>query len=209
MMQQPAGGMDMQVQMDRMRRLATMDTDVFAEVRSDQSATIPAIAVAVISTLLFALGGWLWWIFQGGPDTGDLLLKSVIMGSILSIVLWALALGLTYVLLTQVFRARADINELVRVMGFGAAPLALGVLMFIPQFEMAIGVTSMALFFGLTMIAIQSATDAPAGRVLVSWGAGFLVWAAILALFVGRENAYAPGFFIFDFGIEYLRRIVN
>lgn len=211
MMQQPApaGGMDVNVQVERLRRLATLDTDVFAEVRSDQNSTIPAIAIAVVSTLLFALGGWLWWLFQGGPDSGEIFFKSVIIGSILSIVLWALGLGLTYVLLTQVFRARADINELVRVMGFAAAPLALGVLVFIPHFEMSIGLTSLVLFFGATMIAVQSATDAPAGRVLLASGAGFFVWAAILALFVGDENAYAPGYFIFDFGIEFLRRLVS
>jgi len=93
----------------------------------------------------------------------------------------------------------------VRVMGFAAAPLALGILLFIPQLEFAVGVTTLALLFGANLIAVQAATDAPAGKVLASVGAGFFVWALILAFFVSEDNFYAPGFFIFDFGIEYFR----
>jgi hypothetical protein len=201
--------MDVNSLMQRIRRLATLDTDVFNDVRSDTAATIPAIVVAALATLLFALGGWLWWAFQDfsefAPSSGEMFLKSVIIGSILSIILWAVWVGITYIMLTQMFRARADVNELVRVMGFAAAPLALGILLFIPVLEFGIGLTTLALFFGATVLAVQSATDAPAGRVLVAVGAGFAVWAIVLALFVGDENAFAPGFFIFDFGVELLR----
>lgn len=205
-MMSQAGGMDVNTLIQRLKRLATLDTSVFDEVRTDTNATIPALAVAVVSTLLFGLGGWLWWVIVG-PDVegSDIFLKSFIIGSILSVILWAVWLGVTYVILTQVFRARADINELVRVMGFAAAPLALGLLLFIPMLDFGIGLTAIALFFGATLIAVQTATDAPAGRTLVAVGAGFAVWAIVLALFVGTENIYAPGFFIFDFGAEILR----
>lgn len=210
MMQQQAGGMDVNSLMQRVRRLATLDTTVFDEVREDAASTVPAIVVAVVATFLMGLGGWLWWLFNG-PDfegyttQGDIFVQSFLVGSILSIVLWGVWLGITYVLLSQVFRARADINELVRVMGFAAAPLALGVLLFIPVLEFAIGLTVIALFFGTTYLAVKSATDASAGQTLVAVAAGFLVWALVLALFVGDENAYAPGLFIFDIGPEGLR----
>ena len=110
-------------------------------------------------------------------------------------------------MLTQVFRARADVNELIRVMGFAAAPLALSALMFVPLLDFGIGLTSLALLFGANVIAIQSATDAPAGRVLAATGAGFLVWAVGLSLFVSDANAYAPGFFLFEVGAELLRDV--
>jgi hypothetical protein len=207
-MMSQAGGMDVNTLIQRLRRLATLDTSVFDEVRTDPNSTIPAIAVAVVSTLLFGLGGWLWWVIAGPEFEGsDIFLKSFIIGSILSIILWGVWLGVTYVILTQVFRARADLNELVRVMGFAAAPLALGVLLFIPMLDFGIGLTVIALFFGSTLIAVQTATDAPAGRTLVAVGAGFAVWAIVLALFVGTENIYAPGFFVFDTGTEFLRDV--
>jgi hypothetical protein len=202
-----AGGMDVNSLVERMRRLAMLDTSVFEDVRRDTSATIPALVVAVISTLLFGIGGWLWWTFQDLPDGGEIFVKSVIVGSILSVVLWAVWLGVTYVVLTQLFRARADINELVRVMGFAAAPLALGILMFIPELDYGIALAVTALFFGSNVIAVQTATDAPAGRVLVATGAGFLLWALVLSLFVSDDNVFAPGIFVFDVGVELLRQI--
>lgn len=209
-MMSQAGGMDVNSLMQKVRRLAMLDTTVFDEVRVDASYTLPAVVVAVVSTVLFALGGWLWWIFNGpdsqfAPDAGEILVKSVLVGSILSVVLWAVWVGLSYVILTQVFRARGDLNELVRVMGFGAAPLALGILMFIPVLDFSIGLTAVALLFGATFVGVQTATDAPAGRTLVAVAAGFAIWAFVLTLFVSDENFYAPGFFIFDFGPEVLR----
>jgi hypothetical protein len=210
-MMSQAGGMDMNNLMQRLRRLLTLDTSVFDEVRTDANATIPAAVVAVVSTLLFGLGGWLWWVFHdisefsSLPGTGEILFKSVIIGGILSLVLWAVWVGITYVMLTQLFRARADVNELVRVMGFATVPLAVGLLLFIPALEFGVGLVVLALFFGTTVIAVQSATDAPAGRTLVSVAAGFFVWAVVLSLFVSDDNIWAPGFFIFDIGVEALR----
>jgi hypothetical protein len=197
-MMQQAGGMDVNSLMKRLQRLATLDTSVFDEVRTDTASTLPAIVVAAGATLLFGLGGWLRYLFQDyHPDSGEFFMKSAIIGSVLSVILWAVWLGVTYVMLTQVFRARADVNELVRVMGFAAAPLALGILLFVPNLEYGIGLTSLVLFFGATQIAIQTATDAAPGRALVANAAGFAVWAIILQLFVTASNTYAPGIFIF------------
>ncbi len=204
-MMQQAGGMDVNVLMQRLKRLAMLDTTVFDEVRSDPNSTIPAIVVAVVATLLSGLGGWLWWVIADIPDSGKVFVQSALIGTILSIVLWAVFVAITYVMLTQVFRARADVNELIRVMGFATAPLALTLLMFIPGLDYGIALTSIALFFGTTVIATQTATDAPAGRVLVSCAAGFAVWAIILGLLTTANHGYAPGIFIFDRGADALR----
>jgi hypothetical protein len=119
------------------------------------------------------------------------------VGSILALFLWAVWLGVTYVLLAQVFRKSADVNQLVRVMGFAAAPLALSVLLFVPGLDYGIGLAALVLLFGATQLAVQAATDASAGQVLVANGAGFAVWAIVLELFVTTSNTYAPGIFIF------------
>jgi hypothetical protein len=119
---------------------------------------------------------------------------------------WFAWVAITYVMLTQLFHARADVNELVRVMGFGAAPLAAGLLMFLPfGLDFSIGLGAIVLMFGSTLIAVQSATDAGPARALVAVAAGFFVWALVLSLFVTEENVYAPGFFIFDIGAEIFR----
>ena len=195
---QQAGGMDVNSLMQRLRRLAMLDTTVFDEVRGDKNSTIPAIVVVAVATLLSGVGGWLWYISETDYKSGEFFLKSAIMGSILAIIVWAIGwLGVTYVMLTQVFRARADVNELVRVMGFAAAPLGLTVLLVIPGLDYGIALAALGLAFGTNQIAIQSATDAPAGKALIANAAGFAVWVIILQLFVGTTNTYAPGIFIF------------
>jgi hypothetical protein len=202
-----ADGMDMNMLGQRLRRLVMLDTTVFEEVRADREATVPALLVAAISTVLAGFGGWLWWVVADLPESGDRFIQSFIIGSIISMILWGVWLGITYVLLTQAFRARADANELLRVMGFAAIPLALSALMFIPVLDFAIGLVSLVLLFGLNVIAVQTTTDAPAGRVLAAVGGGFAVWALVLTILVGDDNTLAPGFFIFDVGKEILKDI--
>lgn len=193
-----AGGMDVNSLIQRLRRLATLDTSVFEEVRDDRNAIIPAAVVLVMATFLTGIGGWLWYQMQEfHPEAGKFFMKSAIIGSGLAIVLWAVWVGVTYVMLGQIFRARADLNQLVRVMGFAAAPLGLGLLVVIPQLDYGIGLTSLALLFGLTQLAVQSVTDASPGRVLAANGAGFAVWAIVLELFVTAGSPYAPGIFVF------------
>jgi hypothetical protein len=190
--------MDMRSVGERVRRLAMLDTSVFGEVRTDTTATVGALIVASGAILCSGLGGWLWYIFQSyHPGTGSFFIKSAIIGSILGVILWGVWVAITYVIITQMFRGRADINELVRVMGFAMAPLSITLVMFIPQLDYAIALTAMVLMFGAQVIAVQSASDVDAGRALISAAAGFAVWALVLELLVTTNNTYAPGIFIF------------
>ncbi len=200
---------DMQGLLARLMRLARLDTTVFDEVRLDASATVPCAIVAVASIFLAGLGGWLWWAMQDFGDKGKVLLQSFILGSIFAIALWVAWLLIVYVLLTQVFRAQADIQQLLRVMGLAAAPLALTVLMFIPGIDFGIGLASLALFFGLTTIAIQTATNASPGAVLAANGAGFAVWAIVLGFLVTDNSFFAPGFFLMNAANEALASVAN
>lgn len=200
-MMQQAGGMDTTAMMQRIRRLVMLDTTVFDEVKSDAASTLPAVIIAAVSTLLFGLGGWLWYQFQDyNYKGGSFFLYSAILGTIVSLILLGVAIGVIYVMLTQVFRARADVNELVRVMGFATAPLAIGILVFIPGFDLGIGVLAIAAFFGASLIAVQSVTDAPSGKAFVATAAGFAVWALVLSLLVQGDEPWktmAPNIFIF------------
>jgi hypothetical protein len=206
---QPIGGMDANAMMQRLRRLATLDTTVFDEIRGDAASTVPAAIIAVASFFLAGIGGWLWWVIVDIPESGDIFVKSTILGSLFAIGLYAVWVGVVYVMLTQVFRARADMQELARVMGFAAAPFALSVLMFIPVLDVAIAFTALVLLFGANIVAVQSATDAPGGRVMAANGVGFLVWSLILSLLVTDENVYAPGPFVLDAGVEILKTLAD
>ncbi len=197
--------MDFQVLITRLMRLARLDTSVFDEVRLDAAATIPSVIVAAAATFLAGLGGWIWWsMTQDFGDAGKVFIQSFILGSIFSIALWVAWLLIVYALLTQVFKAQADVQQLVRTMGMAAAPLAISVLLFIPALDFGIGLLSLALFFGLTTVAIQATTTADPAKVLISNAAGFAIWAIILGLLVGDDSFFAPGFFLMDAANEAL-----
>lgn len=200
MMSQAGGGLDTNALLMRVRRLAMLDTSVFDEVRMDATATIPALIIVIASIFLFALGGWFWFVsndyfFYTG--SGEFFLKSVIIGTIIAVIVWAVWVGITYVILAQIFRAAVDVNELVRVMGFAMLPLALGVFMFIPQLDYAIALVAVVMMFGATIIAVQTASNADPGKTLVAVTAGFAIWALVLELLVSTSSTYAPGIFIF------------
>jgi hypothetical protein len=197
-MMSQAGGFDTNTLLMRLRRLAMLDTTVFDEVRADTTATIPAIVVMAASILLFGFGGWLFYLTQSyHPNSGEFFVKSVIVGSIIAIIVWGVWVAITYVMLSQIFRAPVDVNELVRVMGFAMLPLAIGVFMFIPALDFAVAIVAIALMFGASLIAVESASNAGAGKSLAAVGAGFAIWALVLELLVSGSNTYAPGIFIF------------
>ncbi|HXH23070.1 MAG TPA: YIP1 family protein [Dehalococcoidia bacterium] len=186
-----------------LRRLARLDTSVFDDIRGNPTSTIPAVIVVSVAILLSGIGGWLWWMVKDLPESGDVLLKSAVIGSLLAIAIWHIVwLGIVYILLTQFFRERVFLEQLLRVMGVSMSPLALGVLMWVPEISFAIGIATLVLAFGLSVIAIQRVTTADAARVLVSSFAGFVVWASVLTLLASSTNQYAPGVFLFDVPAE-------
>ena len=193
---------DMQEVIAWLRRLANLDTRVFDEIRTNPTATIPGFLVAALAIFISGLGGWLWWVVQDFGQSGDILVNSAFVGSLLAIVLWVLWLLVVYVTLTTIFRERAYVEQLLRVMGLAACPLALMGFMFIPYISLAIGLASLALTFGLTNIAIRSVTTADPARVLVANLLGFSLWAAALTLLASSSatsvEPHAPGVFLFN-----------
>ena len=180
-------------------RLAALDTSVFDEIRGNPTSTIPAVAVVSVSILLSGMGGWLWWMVQGFPDSGDILVKSALFGSVIAIAVWHIGwLLVVYILLTQFFRERVFLEQLLRVMGVAMAPLGLTLLMWIPEVSLALGIAPLMLAFGLSVIAIGRVTTAEPAKVLAANVAGFLVWAVVMGLLVGRTNQYAPGVFLIE-----------
>jgi hypothetical protein len=192
---------DMQEVMAWLRRLVNLDFRVFDEIRTNPTATVPGFIVASVAIFISGLGGWLWWVIEDLPSSGDILVNSAFIGSLLAIVLWVVWLGIVYFVLTQVFRERAYVEQLLRVMGLAAAPLALMGLMFVPGLSLAIGLTSLVLAFALTNIAIRSVTTADPARVLVANGLGFFVWAVALTLLASASatsiEPHAPGIFLY------------
>ncbi len=182
----------------RVQRLARLDTTVFDEVRDATSETVPALAVAVGSILLSAIGVWLWLTLEfDGFDAAQIILKLVVLGTAAMVGAWAVWALVTQIVLLNVFSVQADRMSLIRCMGYAAAPAGGMLLMLFPTIGLGIGIAATVAWFTLTNYAIQAA--APAARpnqvVLANIG-GFLVFAVLMAL-IADATAWAPGLFIF------------
>ena len=183
--------------MGQIQRLARLDTTVFEEVRDAQSQTLPAIVVVVVGIVLSTLGGWLWLAIEfDGLDTGRVLLRELVLGSVFALALWAVWVLVTQVVLLNMFNIEADRMALLRCMGFAAAPAALMLLILIPSLSFGIGLVALMAWFVLTNYAVQAAApNAEANQVVMANMAGFAVFAIVLSI-LAHTAGMAPGVFV-------------
>jgi hypothetical protein len=207
--------LDVQQVMAWMKRLIYLDTRVFEEVRTNPTATIPGFLIAALSMFIAGFGGWLWWMLQDFGSDSDILVHSALIGSALAIFFWLVWMIVVYVLLTQVFRQRAYLEQLLRVMGLATAPIALMGLMFIPVVSFAIGLAALVLVFGLTCVAISTVCTANPAQILVANLAGFFVWAVALTLLASGtgsgadQQPHAPGIFLYQAWVDAISEIAS
>jgi len=176
--------MDPNVILNRIGRLARLDTTVFDEVRDDQNETIPAIIVLAVSAILAGLGAFLWW--KVVPDTSrdpdGLVVNTLILGPVFMIAMYGVAAMVAYVVLAQMYKIQVDLMSLVRTMGYGALPLALSVLMFVPIIWPLFSLLPLALVLVMMIYAIQSASGADSTQVVMAAIIGLAVFIVVLGL---------------------------
>ena len=189
--------MDPNAILNKILRLARLDTTVFDEVRDDANELIPAMIVAGVASLLAGLGATLWWLFLWENQPDSLWLNAFILGSVFLAALYLVWVLVTYVILVQVYKASADLQSLLRTMGYGAAPLALCVLMFIPVLWPVFAIVPLALLFVMSIYATQSVTNADSTQVVIANLAGMTVLVLVLTIvaFSGDDTRIGAGLF--------------
>ena len=191
--------MDPNLVINRILRLARLDTTVFDEVRDDVNELIPALVVAGVSALLAGLGATLFWLFNFDSNyrPEKVWLNNFILGSLFMAALYFVWILVTYVIIVQLYKASADLQSLIRTMGYAAVPLALSVLMFIPVLYPVIALVSIILLFVMSIYAVQSVTNADSSQVVIANLAGFAVMALVLSIvaFNGDRSVIGAGIF--------------
>jgi hypothetical protein len=193
-------------------RLIRLDLTVFDDVKDNAAATAPALAVVAAASLLAGLGSWLWWVFEidfpAGADEKNLeaFWKTFILGGIFMMALWVLWVYISAMILSRVFRAGADMNQMMRTMGLAFAPMAISFLVVIGMLAVPFGGFAVATTLLLTNVAIQATTDAEPGQVILSNLAGFAVFAIVLGILANSAQIYdtgglAPGIFFFELNV--------
>jgi hypothetical protein len=195
--------MDPNVIVNRVLRLARLDTTVFDEVRDDQRELIPALIVAGISCLLAGLGGLLWWkvVPDIGSDPEKLVLNTFILGSIFLVAMYGVAALVIYVVLAQMYKVQVDVQSLIRTMGYGSFPIAGSLLMFIPLVWPVFALVPLALLFVMMIYAVQSASNAESSQVVVSTTIGFAVMVLVLGIIATSNGAADAPIGAGEFGI--------
>jgi hypothetical protein len=191
--------MDPNLILNRLMRLAQLDTSPFDEVRDDQKETLPAFLIVAVSALLAGFGATLWLFFEKEDgldlDIGRVLLYIWILGTIVTVILWAVWVGLTGVILQSFFKEPVDMMSLFRTMGYASFPFAASFLMLVPFLAMGIGLTALVAWFVLSIFAAQAATGAESGKVIKATLVGFLAFALISGIFA-RGSGIATGVFL-------------
>ncbi len=183
--------MDPNAMLNRIGRLARLDTSVFDEVKDDVNELVPAIIVAVVSAFLAGLGAWMYWEVVADVTLDNAVMNNFILGSIFLAVMYGVAVLVTYVVLVQMFKAQADLQSLFRTMGYGAIPLALSVLMFIPIIYAVFAIVPMALLLVMMIYAVRATSTAEPEQVVMATTIGFAVMVLVLgfiALSPDRDN---------------------
>jgi hypothetical protein len=185
-------------------RLLRLDLTVFEEIRSDPSATLGAIIVVAVASVLAGIGSWLWAVQTRGVDGAEVFYKSLVVGSILQTLAWFIWVYFVFQVLARGYGARTDIFELIRTMGFAFAPVGLSILIAVPNFTVPFGVISLTGAVLLTYFATRASSSAEPQQALVANFVGFLFFAIVMGILANiwedkqSIGGISPGLFFFD-----------
>lgn len=189
-------------------RLVRLDLSVFDEVRSETSATPSAIAIVFGASVMAGIGSWLWAVQWRGVEATDVLVKSLIFGSILQTLAWFIWVYMVFQVLARAYGARLDFYALTRTMGYAFAPVGMSILISITAFAVPFGVVSLATAVLLTQFAIQSSSSSDPRQVLIANVVGFLAFAVAMGVLANIAEVstvggapiggLAPGLFFFS-----------
>jgi hypothetical protein len=118
---------------NRLRGVLRLDADTFNEIEKDPAALGQALLIVIVASVLAAIGGGFGQVFFGvGIGVTAATTYKFLAIALWAIVAWVLWSVLTQIIGTAVFKGEATVAEMMRVIGFAYAPLAIQVFSFIP-----------------------------------------------------------------------------
>ena len=162
----------------------SLDPMTYEEVEADRSATGQAMLVVVLSSVGAGIGAR--GLGSGSP-------RSMVFITAVSLIAWAAWALLTYqigVRLMPEATTSSDVGELMRTIGFSAAPGMLRIFGIVPAAAVpAFAITSVWMLFAM-VVAVRQALDFKSTARAVAVCA--LGWALALAIAVGLGLVFSP-----------------
>ncbi len=157
--------------MDRMMRAARLEPDLYEEVEADESALGQAMGVVVLASIAAGVGG-----LRYGSS-------HIVLGAVAALIGWFIWAALIYgigVKWLPETQTRANLGELLRTIGFSAAPGMIRLLGFIPILGPLIFLVGNVWMLVAMVIAVRQALDySSTGRAIAVCLIGWLVEVAL------------------------------
>ena len=161
---------------DRMIGAAMLNPATYEEVEADQAATGQAALVVILAAVASGVAGL---------RLGFGIVTWMIIASLIGWVVWAL---LTYVIGARLMpepTTRADLGQLLRVVGFASAPGVLAILAILPFFGGLIRFAVSVWQLAAMVVGVRQALDySSTGRAVVVCLIGFVVQWIVMMLFL-------------------------
>lgn len=171
--------------LDRVIRAARLDASLYEEVEADPSSMGQATAVVVLASIAGGIGtaG-----IEGQPG--------FVFGVIVNLLGWYVWAFLTYVIGTRLLpqpTTQADVGQLLRTLGFAAAPGLLRVLGFLPGIGALIMIVSAVWGLAAMIVAVRQALDYDStGRAVLVCIIGWFIQILIIMIPFFVIGSFSP-----------------
>ena len=188
-------------------RVLRLDFTAFDEIRQERYATMPAIIIVVVASLLCGVGSLLWAYQVEGIDRTEVLIRSLLLGGLIQATVWFLWVYAVFQVLARIYARRVDFGELTRTMAFAFAPMGLSVFVALEPLAIPFGLVAIGITLLFTNAAIQASAEADAREVTLANLAGFAAFVIVMGIFAnvarvdvagGAFGGLAPGIFFFS-----------
>ncbi len=167
--------------LERMKRAARADVNLYEEVEADTSATSQAATVVAIVAVCTGIGTAISIALSRDPNAGSPIV-ALLGGLIAAFLGWVAWSYITYFVGTSLFKGTATPGEMLRTIGFAQSPQVLNILAFVPfvggVISLVVGLWSLY----LVVVAIRQALDFTTGKAIGTAIIGFVVFLVIAAI---------------------------
>ncbi len=166
----------------RLMGASVLDIDTYEEVEADRTATAQALVVVLASSVAGGIGS------AGFTATGTPLLPSVFFWSAVSLIAWAAWALLVFEIGGRLLpepETSVDVGELLRTIGFSAAPGMLRVFGVLPQLALPVFMLTTVWMLVAMVVAVRQALDYRSTWRAIGVCTLGLVFALVIALAFG------------------------
>lgn len=164
---------------ENVMRAVRFDAAFYREAANDERYSRQALTVVLIVAALSGLGAFLGNVLAGAVFSA---LFGLILGVALAVAGYYVWVYVVYYIGSQFFQGRATAPQLLRSLGYAYAPMALGVLSFIPCFGGLVALAGSVWSLACGFFAVREVHQLDDGKTLITVIGGWLAVAIVTAV---------------------------